>query len=170
MRWLHESREAHPLLEPEGRFLLCQFSCMWDCHTAMCRNIMECYVTRCRELPWRHDTHTTSYLQKVYWKTCPKYAKRRPNHSKGPPNGPKNRTFRYPGRPLDPTRQGRLKNDSKMMPRGSPERPIWGQKSALENKKTSQTKKKNSMTKKFENLTKKYRNPSLTNLKMYGFV
>ena len=123
------------LLEPEKTLPLCQFTCVWDSCTAMCQNIMECPVTSRGKLRWRHDTHTTSYLQKVYWKICPKYPKRPLKHSKGPPKWTKNRIFRCPGRPLDPARQGRLENDSKMMPRGAPKRPIWGQKSALENKK-----------------------------------
>ena len=65
-------------------------------------------------------------------------------------------------------RQGRRKNG---MEWSGGNKMAWrNETKKKKGKKTSQTKKKTSMTKRFEILTKKYRNPSLPNLKMYGFV
>ena len=68
----------------------------------------------------------------------------------------------------------RGKDVSKMTPKwcpGAPQRDPFGVRNRhWRTKRRSKTKKNTSFARRLENLTKKYRNPSLTNLKMYGFV
>ena len=56
------------------------------------------------------------------------------------------------------------------MPRDTPRRPIWDQKSTLERKKNVKNGEKYQLDEDTRKYCKKYRNRTLQNLEKYGFV